>query len=238
MLKEVKKWLDRWNRQWRDAKCFHTLWEMLYFSSVVHRLHLKLSSKHGSAWMARNWKWQVWDWIHTKLQNAITRLLTTCVTQTDRLIHKLENVVRCEFFQQKRGNTQGGRRDRLDGKVPEELLHTSAVGEHKVSVFGGQQSVNVSAGHTGIQAHRRTLWSGGVQKSFYSQTNEKISKCVLTKPELWIISATFIFHLPLVGAGAQASSRCSNAIKQGWAVLSTVSVCTVYRTGCIYWSKC
>lgn len=59
---------------------------------------LKPSPASGSAWMARNWKWQprkAWDWIHTIFQNAITRLLTSCVAPMNGLcgiVHKLENV--------------------------------------------------------------------------------------------------------------------------------------------------
>lgn len=38
------------------VKCSPGLWEVFDFSFFADRLHLKLSSTHGSAWLAENWK--------------------------------------------------------------------------------------------------------------------------------------------------------------------------------------
>lgn len=118
-------------------------------------------------------KKKVWDWIHTISQNTITRLLTVCVTQTDRLggiTHKLD-----VWLKQKNKNKKSHNKT----PVPESSVHsvkkastqnrlarsprscfttlqlyTSAVSEHKTHYRAAgrvdrQQSVSAGQTHTG-----------------------------------------------------------------------------------------
>lgn len=137
-------------------------WKFFDFSFAAQRLHYKLSSTHGSAWLPRNWKWwktqKAWEWIHTIFQNAITRLLTVCVAWTDRLCgitHKLGNAqfglnsastkeqgIALSAPEERSYSRRQGRKHRIDWRGPRGApltilqLYTSAVGEHKMSYSG------------------------------------------------------------------------------------------------------